>query len=140
MGQQQLLLLVLGIVIVGIAAVAGIEAFSEGKDKAEREAAVSDAMRLISDIQAWNLKPAAFGGGSEANNFGNVSFGAIGIDPSNDKDPSTTDTYETSHGCYALNADGHTLTIYTADCGTKIAHVDITGSTPGDIAWTYGAN
>jgi hypothetical protein len=65
MGQQQLLLLVLGIVIVGIAVVAGIQAFSEGKDKADRDAMVTDAMRVISDIQAWKLKPAAFGGGAE---------------------------------------------------------------------------
>ena len=62
MGQQQLLLLVLGIVIVGIAVVAGIQAFSEGKQKAEQDAAVSDAMRIISDVQAWKLKPGAFGG------------------------------------------------------------------------------
>ena len=52
MGQQQLLLLVLGIVIVGIAVVAGITAFSEGKDKADRDAAAADAMRIVSDVQA----------------------------------------------------------------------------------------
>ena len=77
MGQQQLLLLVLGIVIVGIAVVAGIQAFSEGKQKAEQDAAVSDAMRIISDLQAWYLKPTAFGGGGEATEFNWVSsFGS----------------------------------------------------------------
>ena len=38
MGQQQLLLLVLGIVIVGLAVVVGIQAFSENQRKANADA------------------------------------------------------------------------------------------------------
>ncbi len=102
MGQQQLLLLVLGIVIVGIAVVAGITAFSEGKDKADRDAASSDAMRLISDLQAWKLKPAAFGGGASASGFTGVSFTSIGI-PSGSL---TGGNYTTTNGCYTLDC-GH---------------------------------
>ena len=66
MGQQQLLLLVLGIVIVGLAVVVGIEAFSENRTKSNADALVTDALRIASDAQAWALKPAQFGGGSEA--------------------------------------------------------------------------
>ncbi|MDZ4699567.1 MAG: hypothetical protein SH809_07670 [Rhodothermales bacterium] len=65
MGQQQLLLLVLGIVIVGLAVVVGIQAFSENKKKANADALVNDAIRIASDAQAWKLKPAAFGGGAD---------------------------------------------------------------------------
>ncbi len=66
MGQQQLLLLVLGIVIVGLAVVVGIQAFSENQKKANADALVNDAIRIASDAQAWMLKPTAFGGGGNS--------------------------------------------------------------------------
>ncbi len=146
MGQQQLLLLVLGMVIVGIAVVAGIKAFSEGKAKADRDAAVSDAMRLISDIQAWMLKPTAFGGGGDKGDWTNVSFQAIGI-PSSSLDGSGR--YLTVNGCYDLSGStsAATLTIYglttdnsgnrVCDANTTIATVTINGTTPDDISWSY---
>ena len=62
MGQQQLLLLVLGIVIVGLAVVVGINAFGENQKRANADALVNDGLRIASDIQAWALKPAQFGG------------------------------------------------------------------------------
>jgi hypothetical protein len=64
MGQQQLLLLVLGIVIVGLAVVVGIQAFGENQKKANADALVNDGVRIASDAQAWALKPQAFGGGN----------------------------------------------------------------------------
>ena len=64
MGQQQLLLLVLGIVIVGLAVVVGIQAFGENQKKATSDAITNDVIRVASDAQAWALKPAAFGGGN----------------------------------------------------------------------------
>ena len=64
MGQQQLLLLVLGIVIVGLAVVVGIQAFGENQKKSNSDAITNDVIRIASDAQAWNLKPAAFGGGN----------------------------------------------------------------------------
>ncbi|MDT0633166.1 hypothetical protein RQM47_14070 [Rubrivirga sp. S365] len=76
MGQQQLLLLVLGIVIVGLAVVVGIQAFGENQKKANSDALVNDGVRIASDVQAWILKPAAFGGGD--GNFENLDFGDLG--------------------------------------------------------------
>lgn len=63
MGQQQLLLLVLGIVIVGLAVVVGIQAFGENQRKANNDALINDGIRIASDAQSWALKPTAFGGG-----------------------------------------------------------------------------
>lgn len=62
MGQQQLLLLVLGIVIVGLAVVVGINAFGENQKRANADAMVNDGLRIASDVQAWALKPEQFGG------------------------------------------------------------------------------
>lgn len=143
MGQQQLLLLVLGMVIVGIAVVAGIQAFSEGKDKADRDAAISDAMRIISDVQAWKLKPGAFGGGSDATGFTGVTFNALGIDAAGDGG-SSNPNYETLNGCYALSTGSGTgtpgqLTVYETDCTTEIATVTISGTSTSNISWAYAS-
>ncbi len=147
MGQQQLLLLVLGMVIVGIAVVAGIQAFSEGKAKADRDAAISDAMRIISDIQAWKLKPVAFGGGANGSDtdFQDVNFAALGISTTGDAANLDNDKYETLNGCFALSGSTTeaTLTVYEprnedgTSCGDAIATVTIDGTTVADIEWDY---
>lgn len=79
MGQQQLLLLVLGIVIVGLAVVVGIQAFSENQKKANADSLVNDGIRLASDAQAWSLKPEAFGGPSSTEDLGDADFSALGV-------------------------------------------------------------
>ncbi len=66
MGQQQLLLLVLGIVIVGIAIVVGINAYAENSVKSNYDALLQDALRIASDAQAWKSKPELFGGQDDA--------------------------------------------------------------------------
>ena len=145
MGQQQLLLLVLGIVIVGIAVVAGIQAFSEGKGKAEQDAAVSDAMRIISDVQAWKLKPQAFGGGSGS---ADVNFAALtSLKPLGYPQAGTTaQPYITTSGCYTIagSATKATITILklatsTTCSATTIATVDVTGPNSSNIAWAYAS-
>lgn len=62
MGQQQLLLLVLGIVIVGLAVVVGISSFDENNVKSNADAIATDLLRMASDAQAWALKPEIAGG------------------------------------------------------------------------------
>ena len=62
MGQQQLILLVLATVIVGLATVVGIQAFTENKAKSTQDAIVQDLVRMASDAQAWKQKPSPFGG------------------------------------------------------------------------------
>ena len=76
MGQQQLLLLVLGIVIVGLAVVSGIQAFGENQKKANADALTNDVIRIASDVQVWSLKPIPFGGGN--GQFTNVTFEKLG--------------------------------------------------------------
>ncbi|MCS3785433.1 hypothetical protein [Salinibacter ruber] len=62
MGQQQLLLLVLSTVIVGLATVAGIQAFGENQKQATQDALVQRAMSIGSDIAAAARQPSQMGG------------------------------------------------------------------------------
>ena len=62
MGQQQLILLALAVIIVGGAIVVGIRAFNENSIKSNADAMMQDAVRIANDMQAWKQKPAPFGG------------------------------------------------------------------------------
>ncbi len=63
MGQQQLLLIVLGVIIVGIAVVVGINVFTASSAQANRDAVISDLTNLASMAQQYYRKPEALGGG-----------------------------------------------------------------------------
>ena len=97
MGQQQLLLLTLGIVIVGLAVVAGIEIFSENRVKANADAGVLGGLRIVTDCQVWALKPGLLGGMPANLTLADCSFDRIGY-------PSTGGTYTSPDGTYTLAA------------------------------------
>jgi type II secretory pathway pseudopilin PulG len=63
MGQQQLLLIVLGVIVVGIAVVAGINLFSASKNEAVKDELVSQSMAIAANAQQWFAKPVSMGGG-----------------------------------------------------------------------------
>ena len=63
MGQQQLLLIVLGVIIVGIAVVVGINVFTASSKNANRDAVISDLTTLAAMAQQYYRKPTAMGGG-----------------------------------------------------------------------------
>ncbi|MCK9279773.1 MAG: hypothetical protein M0P71_04065 [Melioribacteraceae bacterium] len=63
MGQQQLLLIVLGVIIVGIAVVVGINVFTASSSQANRDAITADLTNLASLAQTYYRKPTALGGG-----------------------------------------------------------------------------
>lgn len=62
MGQQQLLLLVLGTVLVGLAVVVGIQAFQENQRKNALDQLLMDTRVTMESIRAWAEKPGALGG------------------------------------------------------------------------------
>lgn len=66
MGQQQLLLIVLGVIIVGIAVVVGINVFTASSFQANQDAVVADCTTLASMAQQYYRKPEALGGGGNS--------------------------------------------------------------------------
>ena len=130
MGQQQLLLLVLGIVIVGLAVVVGIQAFGENQKKANADALVNDAIRIASDAQAWKLKPQAFGGGANGvdTDFAAFSLEQVGytVDASGD--------YVNLNGTFTVTGDANGLTIQAINAANaNQVDVAVTGTTTDDI-------
>ena len=62
MGRQQLLLLVLGVVLVGLAVVVGIQQFGEKQIQADHDTLVNRGVAFASRIHEMADRPAALGG------------------------------------------------------------------------------
>ena len=137
MGQQQLLLLVLGIVIVGLAVVVGIQAFGENQKKANADALVNDAVRIASDAQAWKLKPAAFGGGSDAAGMTGFSLEGVGYDIAGG---SSSTLYDNLNGEFDIATAATSLIITGTNAASdNEVQVGVFGTTPGCIVTQIGA-
>ncbi|MDP2208449.1 MAG: hypothetical protein Q8K98_06710 [Bacteroidota bacterium] len=66
MGQQQLMLLILGVIIVGIAIVVGIYLFTATSVSSNKDAIINDMMNLGQYAYRYRLKPEPLGGGSRS--------------------------------------------------------------------------
>lgn len=66
MGQQQLLLIVLGVIIVGIAVVVGINLFNANAEESAKDGVVSDCTNLGAMAQQYFKKPLSMGGGGNS--------------------------------------------------------------------------
>ena len=78
MGQQQLLLIVLGVIVVGIAVVVGINLFNANAETSAQDSLVSQGTNMGALAQQYYKKPVAMGGGGNTftngpngTNFGN---------------------------------------------------------------------
>ncbi len=105
MGQQQLLLIVLGVIIVGIAVVVGINLFNANAEESAKDTIVSEGVNLGAMAQQYYKKPVALGGGG--NNFTGFTI------------PSRLDSTQAGGGGVWTNsvtgANGGTLTLTPAD-------------------------
>jgi hypothetical protein len=95
MGQQQLLLVVLGVIVVAIAVVVGFNMFNSNAISSNRDSIVSDLNNLGTMAQEYWRRPSAMGGGDR-------SFTGWTI-------PAHTDT--TPNGTYAATVTAQTITI-----------------------------
>jgi hypothetical protein len=120
MGQQQLLLIVLGVIIVGVAVVVGINVFSAQSEESSKDAIVSDCTTLGAMAQQYFRKPISMGGGS--NSFTNWSI------------PTNLDT--TANGTYAITTVGDDNEVVVT--GSPLANTGynwtiVTTITPADV-------
>ncbi len=63
MGQQQLLLIILGVIIVGIAIAVGLQLFQAGSIGANSDAVINDIMNIAAHADQYRIRPKAMGGG-----------------------------------------------------------------------------
>ena len=114
MGQQQLLLLVLSAIIVGIAIVVGINLFSEGAVQANQDAVTQDVATIGARAQEWYRKPKELGGGGHS--FTGLTLAELNIDSTNANGTfsvavTASDVAVTGIGTEDGDGDGTNLTV-----------------------------
>ncbi len=80
MGQQQLLLIILGVIIVGVAIAVGISMFSGQSIQSNKDAILSDLNNLGADSYQFKIRPSSMGGGNGT--YDNSGGGTAYVDPS----------------------------------------------------------
>lgn len=105
MGQQQLLLIILGVIVVGIAVAVGITMFADNAVSANKDAVTNDLVNLASRAQQYYRRPFALGGGQGS--FGTLTaLSQLTAKPSN------------ANGTYSLLTTG-TTSIVLEGIGTE---------------------
>ncbi len=102
MGQQQLLLIMVGLIIVAIAVLVGISMFQDNAVDHNRAVVIADLKTLASKAQHYYSKPAVIGGGGR-------SFAGLSVDDGISilAGPSFTDN---ANGTYTILPPGGTST------------------------------
>jgi len=63
MGQQQLLLIILGVIVVGIAIAVGISLFSAQSVQSNKDAIINDLNNIGAHAYQYKIRPSSMGGG-----------------------------------------------------------------------------
>jgi len=71
MGQQQLLLIILGVIIVGIAIAIGISMFSASSVQSNKDGIINDMNNLAADAYQFRIRPTTMAGGGGSYTGGN---------------------------------------------------------------------
>lgn len=137
MGQQQLILLVLSTIIVGLAIVVGIRAFSENNVKSNADAMTQDMVRIASDAQAWKVKPQAFGGSPDATkgDYDDYQILAANADLAKLGYPidATCTGYANNNGCYQIAGTATGLTITASTVNSTGSFANMTNATTATV-------
>jgi hypothetical protein len=104
MGQQQLLLIVLGVIVVGIAIFVGINLFASNAVDQNRSMVIADLHHIGYLAQSYYKRPSGFGGG-------NNSFVGFAI-------PVNVQT--TKNGTFSISSPGTATQVVIQGVGTEI--------------------
>ncbi|MGE5314175.1 MAG: hypothetical protein ACM3Q4_05740 [Acidobacteriota bacterium] len=110
MGQQQLLLIILGVIIVGIAVAVGITMFQDNAVNANRDAVSNDLVNLAARAQQYYRRPQGLGGGG--NQFTGLSADAAGI-------AKLTNSATNDNGTYTIETAGDADNVVLKGVGTS---------------------
>ncbi len=95
MGQQQLLLIILGVIIVGIAIAVGISQFGAHSTQANKDGVTSSLVNIAANAYQFKIRPTTMGGGGGAYDNSKGATAAYNVPPKMAKD---------DNGTYSTNA------------------------------------
>ena len=117
MGQQQLLLIILGVIVVGIAVAVGITMFQDNAVSANRDAVVNDLVNLAARAQQYFRRPTSLGGGQ--NSFNGLTSDATGLKKLVNTNASP---WVNANGSYAIITAGTDSMVVLEGTGNEIGN------------------
>jgi hypothetical protein len=131
MGQQQLLLIILGVIIVGIAIAVGLSLFSAQSIQANKDAMINDLNNIAANAYQFRIRPTSMGGGGGVYDASKGATAAYTIPTkmsSNDNATYTTPT---------VGADAITILGTNANAAGQTVQADL--DKDGKLGnWVYG--
>jgi len=113
MGQQQLLLIILGLIIIGVAVVVGIGMFQDNAVDHNRALVVADLKVLASKAQHYYSRPSTMGGGNKS--FVGLTADARGIGML-----AGTAYTNNANGTYTVKTDGNATSVVLEGVGKVV--------------------
>ncbi len=104
MGQQQILLIILGVIVVGIVVVVSIAMFQDNAVDHNRAAVIGDLKKLAIKAEQYYTKPTTLGGGGN-------TFSALTADATGLAQLATTAFTNNANGTYTIKTAGTATTI-----------------------------
>ena len=129
MGTQQILLIVLSVIIVGIAVAVGISMFNTQSDAAELQAVAGDLQSFGAQILAYLKTPTSMGGGGAAVVAGDAANIATWIGWS-------AVTLTNSNATYTLTTALDAVTITANNTAASAIVIDDTDTSMADVVTT----
>jgi len=128
MGQQQLLLIILGVIIVGIAIAVGLSLFSAQSVQSNHDAIINDLNNIAANAYQHYIRPASMGGGANSyDGTGATGAAAYAI-------PSRMQTNE--NGTYSPVNTATTCTVTGSSSSVANAKVVAVVNAQGQVAIT----
>ena len=125
MGQQQLLLIILGVIIVGIAIAVGLSLFSAQSVQSNKDAIINDLNNIAAHAYQFRIRPSSMGGG-------NGAYTGYAI-------PVKMQT--NSNATYASTPAANTVTIVATSAQNTTNTVTVVVDSNGNLgSWTYAGD
>jgi len=105
MGYQQILMIVIGVIIIGLSTTVGLSMFNQEMTRLNRQAVISDMNIFAGVANAYYKAPASYGGGDREWNVDQMGMW-FGFNYDEQNNSITND-----NGVYVFSASGDVLTI-----------------------------
>jgi len=125
MGQQQLLLIILGVIIVGIAIAVGLSLFSAQSIQANKDAMINDLNNIAAHAYQYKIRPSSMGGGN-----GSYTNYAIPVKMATNE-----------NGTYTATPSASTVSILATSRQNTTNTITVTVDSDGKLgSWTYAGD
>ena len=125
MGQQQLLLIILGVIIVGIAIAVGLSLFSAQSVQSNKDAMINDLNNISAHAYQFRIRPASMGGGQGVY----TGYTIPGKMAKNE------------NGTYASTPAANTVTLVATSAANTTNVITVVVDSDGKLgSWTYGGD